>query len=185
MTMSQALTKPAWPEATTCVTAAGWKYHSTIPLPALYFGMTKRPFSGRARNHKASIATHIMALHFLATAALTPPASVKAWDQTHPLRFIKFHCALATFPFHPSSPTSCTVLPVPSSFALTPCISLSLSRYRSSGEHMHFLYKTQWYSDSSAVWKWHLAGKCGHAANALALRRSSFWLIYPLPEIVW
>lgn len=72
MTMSQALTKPAWPEATTCVTAAGWKYHSAIPLPPLYFAMTKRQCSGRARNHKTSVASHIMALHFL-TSALPPP----------------------------------------------------------------------------------------------------------------
>ena len=54
MTMSQTLTKPAWPEATICVTAAGWKYHSAIPLPPLYFGMTKRQCSGRAQNHKTS-----------------------------------------------------------------------------------------------------------------------------------
>lgn len=60
MTMSQTLTKPAWPRATTCVTAAGWKYHSTIPLPPLYFGMTKRQFVGRAQNHKASTASHMV-----------------------------------------------------------------------------------------------------------------------------
>ena len=74
MTMSQTLTKPAWPEATTCVTAAGWKYHSVIPLPLLYFGMTKGQCSGRARNHKTSAASHIMVLHFL-TAASPPPTT--------------------------------------------------------------------------------------------------------------
>lgn len=73
MTMSQTLTKPAWPEATTCVTAVGWKYHSTIPLPLLYFGMTKRQYSGRAQNHKTSEASHIMALHFLTSAS--PPSA--------------------------------------------------------------------------------------------------------------
>lgn len=73
MTMSQTLTKPAWPEATTCVTAVGWKYHNAIPLPPLYFGMTKRQCSGRAQNHKMSIATHIMVLHFLTSAS--PPST--------------------------------------------------------------------------------------------------------------
>lgn len=63
-TMSQTLTKPAWPGATTCVTAAGWKYHSAIPLPPLYFGMTKSQCAGRAQNYKASEASHIMVLHF-------------------------------------------------------------------------------------------------------------------------
>lgn len=64
-TMSQTLTKPAWPEATTCVTAAGWKYRSVIPLPPLYFGMTKSQCAGRAQNYKTSVASHIMVLHFL------------------------------------------------------------------------------------------------------------------------
>lgn len=68
MAMSQTLTKPAWPRATTCVTTAGWKYHSTIPLPPLYFGMTKRQFVGRAQNHKASTAGHIVG--FVLPAAL-------------------------------------------------------------------------------------------------------------------
>ena len=74
MTMSQTLTKPAWPEATTCVTAAGWKYHSAIPLPPLYFGMTKSQCSGRAQNRKMSVASHIMVLRFLSSASppLTP-----------------------------------------------------------------------------------------------------------------
>lgn len=56
MTMSQAPTKPAWPGATACVTAASWKYHSAIPLPPLYFGMTKSQRSGRAQHHKMSAA---------------------------------------------------------------------------------------------------------------------------------
>ena len=64
MTMSQTLTKPAWPGATTCVTTAGWKYHSTTLSPLLYFGMTKRLCSGRAQNHKTSVASHIVASHF-------------------------------------------------------------------------------------------------------------------------
>lgn len=75
MTMSQTLTKPAWPKATTCVTAAAWKYHSTIPLPPLYFGMTKSQRSGRAQNYKASEASPIMVLHFL-TSASPPPSTI-------------------------------------------------------------------------------------------------------------
>lgn len=70
MTMSQTLTKPAWPRTTTCVTTAGWKYHSTIPLPPLYFGMTKRQFVGRAQNHKASTASHMVG--FVLPAPLSP-----------------------------------------------------------------------------------------------------------------
>lgn len=102
MTMSQTLTKPAWPRATTCVTTAGWKYHSTIPLPPLYFGMTKRQFVGRAQNHKTSTASHIVG--FVLHAAPHHPSFScspssgciyspslflsKANDQMHSLRFI-------------------------------------------------------------------------------------------------
>lgn len=102
MTMSQTLTKPAWPRATTCVTTAGWKYHSTIPLPPLYFGMTKRQFVGRAQNHKASAMSHIVGFVLPAPPSY-PPSSCspspgciyspslflsKANDQMHSLRFI-------------------------------------------------------------------------------------------------
>lgn len=73
MTMSQTLTKPAWPRATTCVTTVGWKYHSTIPLPPLYFGMTKRQFVGRAQNHKASTASHIVGFVPPSTLTHLPP----------------------------------------------------------------------------------------------------------------
>lgn len=94
MTMSQTLTKPAWPKATTCVTAAAWKYHSTIPLPPLYFGMTKSQRSGRAQNYKASEASPIMVLHFLSSASPLPQLFFpllfmsKGHDQMHSLRFM-------------------------------------------------------------------------------------------------
>lgn len=94
MTMSQTLTKPAWPGATTCVTAAGPKYHGAIPLPLLYFGMTKSQHFGRAQNHKTSVASHIMVLHFF-TAAFPSLGHIlpslflsNANDQMHLLRFI-------------------------------------------------------------------------------------------------
>lgn len=87
MTMSQTLTKPAWPRATTCVTTAGWKYHSSIPLPPLYFGMTKRQFVGRAQNHKSLCGfcasypplSHPCSVFFIPKLHLFPlPVSVKS-----------------------------------------------------------------------------------------------------------
>lgn len=77
-TMSQTLTKPTWPEATTCVTTAAWTYHSTVPSPLLYIGMTKKQYSGCAHNHKLSGARQIMAIHLLTTVL--------------PLSTTYFHC---------------------------------------------------------------------------------------------
>lgn len=128
--MSQALTKPACPKATTCVTTTGWKYHSAIPLPPLYFGMTKSQRSGRAQNHKASEAPHIMVLHFLTSAfaslayILPSPLLSKAHDQMHSLRFMYFHIVpwqvsilpLPFLTFKPQLSTLCCI-------SLLPCIS--------------------------------------------------------------
>lgn len=86
MTMSQTLTKPAWPRATTCVTTASWKYHSTIPLPSLYFGMTKRQFVGRAQNHKTSTTSHIVDFVLHAAQAPTP-----AWTLFLLLPLLRLH----------------------------------------------------------------------------------------------
>lgn len=94
MTMSQTLTKRAWPAATTCVTAAGWKYCSAIPLLRLYFGMTKSQHSGRGQNHKTSVASHFVVLHFLTSTSpsldhILPSRFLsKAHEQMHLLRFI-------------------------------------------------------------------------------------------------
>lgn len=108
MTMSQTLTKPAWPEATTCVTRAGWKYHSTIPSPPLYFAVTKRQCFGRAQNHKMSVASHIMALNIHTPAS--PPSTTftrpcfcqKPMIKCTPLDLYSFIVSCQRFHFTPS-----------------------------------------------------------------------------------
>lgn len=147
MTMSQTLTKPAWPEATTCVTAAGWKYHSAIPLPPLYFGMTKRQCSGRAQNHKTSAASHIMVLYFLTSPS--PPSTTffhPCFCQKPMIKCTRLDLYSSIVPwrhFHFTPPPLPT--PLPCSLSLPPFLRhhASLSLHGSSGKHMHFLYKTQ------------------------------------------
>lgn len=148
MTMSQSLTKPAWPEATTCVTAVGWKYHSAIPLPLLYFGMTKSECSGRAQNHKTSVASHIMVLHFPTSAS--PPSTTffhpcfcqKPVIKCTRLDLYSSIVPLRRFHFTPPPPHP-PLLSRPLSLPTFLCYHASLSHFGSSGEHMHFLYKTQ------------------------------------------
>lgn len=184
MTMSQTLTKPAWPEATTRVTTAGWKYHSTIPLPPLYFGMTKRQCSGRAQNHKTSVASHIMALHLLSPPSHSPrlhsstPVSVKSpWSNALTQIYTVSLC-LGDVSIPPPPLLLCSA-------SLSPflCLHASLPHCGSAGEHMHFLCKMQLYSDFSAVWKWHLAGKHSHAASTPVHSWFSSWLIYSVSQI--
>lgn len=149
--MSQPLTKPVWPKATTCVTTADCKYHSATPLPLLYFGVTKSRHSGRARNHKASEAGHIMVLHFLASTStslayifhpcfcqrpMIKCARSDLYSSIVPLRHFHFtrpphhhhhHLFLPCFLLHPTFLRH----------------HASLSHRRSSGE-MHFLDTMEW-----------------------------------------
>lgn len=147
MTMSQTLTKPAWPEATTCVTAAGWKYHSAIPLPLLYFGMTKSQCSGRAQNHKTSVASHIMVLYFLTSAS--PPSTTFFHPCFCQKPMIKCTCLdlyssiVPQRRFHSTPPLLPALLLRSLSSFLHFSVTMHLSHYESSGEHMHFLYKKQ------------------------------------------